>query len=241
MSGCLAVTTAELSAAFTVATSSGLHSPSFRNSADSTYFGWGAGTWDGNPPQAPGDPDVTPDITNGTPSIHPNSGGLITQANTADLISGSNNIYSSVTGINAAGLQLTIPTTGTLSLSGFTTIIIQGYGLSGTNFGVGALDGLGFGAINGVAPDYILTGNADSRGQWWAKWELSGSQPSYSVDITGVQIGSTPFAVSVTDLTVDTFVSQSGFAPDTAIVPEPSSLFLLVSSLCLPLLNRRRP
>jgi MYXO-CTERM domain-containing protein len=232
------------SAAFVVYEGTGIFEPSFRGDAATTYFGWNYGSWDGNPPPAIGEPDPSPDTINGAPSINP--GGLpgtafLTQGSSVDLVSGSNNIYSSVGAINAAGLQLHIPTAGTVGLGGFTTIIIQGSGLSGAMFGFGgALDGFGFGAINGVDAEYLITRNASGTAQWWAKWELPGNQASYTVDING-QYGSQGGTVlSVTDLQIDTLFSNSGYASDAAIVPEPSSALLGLLGAAALLRRRRR-
>jgi hypothetical protein len=229
----------DASAAFIIAESTSLFTPSFRGGSNTTYFGWSPGTWDGNADAVPPDAPI-PDIINGTPSINPGSGGLLTQAVTADIVSGSNNIYSSVGQINGIGLQLTIPTSGTIGLGGFTTIIVQGFGLNGSMFGAGALDGFGFGAINGIMPEYLLAGNASTKGQWWAKWELPGNASSYTVDIVGAQFGAEPLVVSLTTMTVDTQFSESGFASDIAVVPEPSGLLLSVAGLGLALRRRRK-
>jgi hypothetical protein len=230
------------SAAFVIYEGSGLFAPSFRGESGTTYFGWSSGTWDGNPPPAVGEPDPSPDIVNGTPSINP--GGLpgtafLTQGTSIDLVSGSNNIYSDVTTINGAGLQLHVPTLGVVGTGGFTTIIIQGSGLSGTMFGFGgALDGFGF-TIDGLAPEYVITKNTTGTAQWWAKWELTGNQASYTIDING-QYGSPGGSVlSVTNLQVDTLFSNTGFASDSAIVPEPSAALLSLLG-AVALLRRRR-
>ena len=218
------------SAAFLIYEGTGIFTPSFRGGSSTTYFGWSSGTWDGNPPPAVGEPDPSPDILNGTPSINPDSlagTSFITQTSSADLVSGSNNLYSSVAGINAAGLQLNIPTAGAGGSEGFTTIIIQGLSMSGAMFGFGGpLDGFGFGEINGVAAQYEHTINDSGLGQWWAKWELPGSQSSYTVDVFGHEGVPGGSILSVTDLQVDTLFSNTGFAPDSAVVPEPSALLL---------------
>lgn len=229
-------------AAFVIAESNFLFTPSFRGEANSTYFGWSAGTWDGNADSTPPDP-VIPDIVSGTPSINPGAltgTSFLTQSGSNDIISGSNNIYSSVGGINAAGLQLTIPTSGVVGSSGFTTIVIQGLGLNGAAFGGSSgLDGFGFGAINGIQPEYIIGTNADVEGQWWAKWELPGNAASYTVDIIGVSNSAALGVLSVTELHIDTLYSGSGYAPDLAVVPEPSAL-LLSAFASLGLIVRRR-
>lgn len=228
------------SAAFVVTTSNGIFTPSFRGGSNTTYFGWSNGTWDGNPPLVDGDPDITPDVINGTPSINPASGGLLTQAVAGDIVSGSDNIYTSVTGASSLGLQLLIPTSGTPGAGGFTTIIAQGFGLSGTLFGFsGALDGFGFGAINGIQPEYVIGRNAAGRGQWWAKWELPGNAASYTVDLFGAEGSPGGSVLSVTDMQVDSWFSESGFAPDIAVVPEPSALLLSFAGLALVARRRR--
>ena len=58
------------------------------------------------------------------------------------------------------------------------------------------------------------------------------------MDVLGAQNGEGS-VVSVTDLTVDTLYSGTGYAPDLAIVPEPSS-FLLSLGAGLGLIVRRR-
>lgn len=230
----------QASAAFVINETTDLFTPSFRGDSGSTYFGWSYGTWDGNPAPTEGDPDISPDIINGTPSINPGSGGFISQAVEADIVSGSDNLYSSVGQISSLGLELTIPTTGTIGLSGYTTIIVQGFGLNGAMFGAEALDGFSFGAINGIMPEYLIAGNASSQGQWWAKWELPGNEASYTVDILGGQVGDAPLVVSVTDLVVDTWFSESGFSPDIAAVPEPSVGLLALAGFGSLLRRRRR-
>jgi hypothetical protein len=231
-------------AAYAIYEGSGIYSPSFRGESGTTYFGWSYGTWDGNPPPEVGQPDPSPDILNGTPSINPaalSGTSFITQTGTADIVSGSNNIYSSIAGINSQGLQLYIPTDGTAGSEGFTTIIIQGLSMSGAMFGFGGpLDGFGFGTINGVAAEYVITINDAGLGQWWAKWELPGNQSSYTVDIVGAEGVPGGSILSVTDLQVDTLYSTTGFASDAAVVPEPSALLLSFAGAAMLLRRRRR-
>lgn len=229
------------SAALVITGSSGIFTPSFRGGSNATHFGWSNGSWDGNPPLVEGDPDVTPDVVNATPSINPTSGGMLVQSVPGDIVSGSNNIYTSVAGANALGLQLVIPTAGTPGAAGFTTIIAQGFGLSGNLFGfTEALDGFGFGAILGIQPEYVIGRNADGRGQWWAKWELPGNAASYTVEVIGKEGFPGGSVLSVTDMQVDTWFSESGFAPDVAVVPEPSALLLTFVAAGFGLSRRRR-
>jgi hypothetical protein len=234
------LSTSSASAAFVIQTSNGIFIPSFRGESSSSHFGWASGTWDGNPPPVAGDPDITPDVVNPTPSINPASGGQLAQTVAGDIVSGSDNIYTSVGALNALGLRLTIPTAGTIGATGFTTIIVQGFGLSGNLFGFSeALDGFGFGPIGGIHPEYVIGRNAGGRGQWWAKWELPGNEASYTVEVFGVEGFPGGSVLSVTDMQVDTWFSQSGHAADFAVVPEPSSLLLSAAGLALVLRRRR--
>lgn len=222
----LALSGAASAQANTISTAAGPFTPSFRGGANTTYFGWGYGTWDGN------DDSTSVDVVNGDPPINPASLPgplLVNNGANPDIVSGSNNLYP-----GPFNLTLSIPTAGTVG-SGFTTIIIQGNSLpSGL-----ALDTFQFGSIAGVAPTYLVTPNAETETQWWAKWELPGNQASYSVDISRTAM----FAGvgSVTDMVVDTLWSPNGYASDVAFVPEPGSVAMLgVAVVGLSAVRRRR-
>lgn len=206
----ISVSASANAAPFVIAEGTGPFVPSFRGSgSNTTYFGWESGTWDGNP-------DPGPDTVNGVPSINPGSlaGTLLVQNSGDDIVSSSNNLYP-----GGFDLTLTIPTGGPGDSTGMTTIIVQGNGLQlGIQMGV-----FGFGPIAGVNPTYAVGLNAEAEAQWWAKWEIPGGESSYSVDISDfdpLDIG----VSSVTDMIVDTYWSLSGFAGDTAVVPEPGAM-----------------
>lgn len=216
-----------------IVTATGPFTPSFRGAASTTYFGWNNGSWDGNDDVA-----TTVDTLNGFPSINPGSlaGPLLVQTSAADIVSGSNNVYTSPANLK---MMLSIPTAGTPG-TGFTTIIVQGNSLAGGGFG-GLLDTAKFGTIEGVAPTYVYGGNASTETQFWAKWELPGNSASYSVDITGTttELG----VASLSDMVVDTQWSPNGYAIDTAAaVPEPTSFALVGAALTFAtaLVRRRR-
>lgn len=223
--------------AFVISEATGLFTPSFRGSSSTTHFGWRYGTWDGNP-SSDGQPDITPDVINGTPSDNPANlaGPLLTQSGAVDIVSSSDNIYSSVSSVNSAGLILTIPTDGLVGTTGYTTIIIQGMGMGG--YGM-PLDTFGFGNINGIEPVFVygLNNAAEPAGQWFAKWEIPGNQESYTVSIHGHSAG--VGVLSVTDMMVDTWFSETSFASDLAVVPEPTTLALCVAGAALLFRHRR--
>jgi hypothetical protein len=214
-------------AQFVIGNSTGLFTPSFRadgTGAGETFFGWSEGTWDGNVDTAA--PNV--DTLNPTPSVNPNSlaGASLTQNVVADIVSGSNNLFTNTTA--NVDLNLTIPTNGTPG-TGFTTIIIQGRGLGSA---MGTLNHLLFDPIGSVSPTFVVGQNALSPAatQWWAKYELVGNQSSYAVQVLGGPGASNMFPISANELLVDTYWSASSFAPDTAAVPEPAGAGLLFAA-----------
>jgi len=210
---------------FDISTANGLFTPSFRDTTNndlnnSTWWGWSFGSF--------GTPFTT--VNNPAPTV--GVGGLDgsivqTGASPAAIVSGSGNIY---TGTNfAETIQFTLPTNGTVG-SGFTTIILQG----STAFGGFNNNDPGlFGSIGGATPEVVVTNNALGQGQFWVKYEISGNAATYTMDYT--LNGFT----SLAGLTVDTFWSATAFAPDIAVIPEPSTALLLLAGLAAPLLRRR--
>lgn len=223
----LICTVSTAGAASVISQSPGLFTPSFRSDANTTYYGWGTGTL-----------GVGGNTVNGTPSINPaalSGNSFLVQATTTDIVASSNNIYSSVAGVNNAQVSLNIATLGTVGSAGFTTIIVQGFGAAGFGF---ALDTFTFGAINGISPTYEYGINAAGAGQFWAKWEIPGNQASYNVAVNGYSAGAG--VLSVTNMIVDTTYSTASYAVDSAsAVPEPSMAILGLSGLGL-LAHRRR-
>jgi len=196
------------SAQFAINSSSGLFALSYRGTANSTWYGWGSGSFDG----------LTNDelIDNPAPTFGSTVAGLsFTQSPDHDILSSGNNIYTGGAPGNT-DLLFALPTSGT-SGSGFTTIILQGK----TAFGPFGGEPL-FGLINGTSATYISGLNATGGGQFWAKFELAGNQPIYNLTIT---LANT--TISIAELQIDTYWSATGFASDTAVVPEPSSLALV--------------
>ncbi len=226
----VAIGCATASAAFVISEATDFFTPSFRGTDSSTYFGWSPGTL--------GEKVGSANVLNGVPSINPDNlaGGALLTATGSVYISGSFNIYTSVSAITNAGLKLTIPTDGVVGTDGFTSIIIQGTGFGGFGF---PLDTFTFGSINGISATYLYGSNAADAGQWWAKWDLPGNQASYEVDILGYSADAG--VLSVTSMVVDTHYSPSAAALYTATlgaIPEPS--VALCGSLGLLLLFKRR-
>lgn len=218
----LACMTSVAPAQFVISSATDLFTPSIRGNANTTYFGWTSGNWDSNP----GDETLAGELINNPPAtINPAALGTIglLQTTNADIVSGSNNLFTNTTA--NVGLTLTIPTAGSVG-TGFTTIFIQGKGLAS---GQGLLNHVLYGDINGVSPTFVVGGNVffPATTQWWAKYEIPGNAATYGVNITGAPGASNTFPISIADMIVDTSWSASGYAPDTAIVPEPGSMALL--------------
>ncbi len=202
--------------------------PSFRGDANTTYFGWTDGTFDGTPDnELVDDPAVT--LGTAIPGIS------LTQVGTNDILASSNNIYSP----GFATLNLVIPTAGTVG-SGFTTIIIQGRATSGGMPGLTTAPV--FGSINGVAPEFISGGNSAGKTQWWAKYELPGNAATYAVTLDLPGSGNLA-PVSIASFTVETLWSADGYADDflIAAVPEPGTYAVgAILVLCAAMARRRR-
>lgn len=231
--------------------STSLFSPSFRNTltldaGNTTWFGW-TGNNDGI--SLSGDDRGFDGLMNNelidNPPVIVGIGGLdgvLNQYGTADILATSNNIFAGDASNNsvASFLKLEIPTNGTPGLDGFTTIILQGVGaVTGAGTQVAAVPG----PINGIKPTYVVGHNAtpgSTRLQWWAKYEIPGNAPAYSVDVflaggPGVNPG------SMRELVADTQFSTTGYATDTAAaVPEPGSAALLGCAGLMILARRRR-
>lgn len=196
------------SAQFVINTATGLFDPSFRGAANTAWFGWGSGKFDG----------LTNNelIDNPAPSFGATALGVsFTQSTTNDILSSGNNIYTG--GAPATDLLLAIPTSGTPG-SGFTTLIIQGKTAFGS-YGVAPA----FSEIAGVSASFAQGNNFLGAGQFWAKYEIVGNLSSYDLAVTLAENSNT----SIAELEVDTYWSATGFTTDTAVVPEPSALALL--------------
>lgn len=209
------------SAQFTLNTATGLFDPSFRGQANTTWFGWGPGSFDGATPNEL--------IDNPAPTLGTTTAGVsFTQSTPADILSSTDNIYSGFAG--QTDLLLAIPTSGTAG-SGFTTLIIQGRALFG-GFGTAPL----FNDILGVSPTFVVGNNALGTGQFWAKYEIAGNVSSYNLTVTLAAASHT----SIGEIEVDTIWSATGFAPDTTVVPEPTTLALVGLGGFALLLKRRQ-
>jgi hypothetical protein len=213
-------------AAFVISASPGPFVPSFRDPAgmdagNTTWFGWGSGSFDGSTDNELID---NPLPTLGTGGLN----GTLAQVGALDILSSSNNIY--VGTAQPEALLLGVPTNGTVG-TGFTTLIIQGR----TAFGAYNTDMLpSFGAINGILPTGVTGVNSTTAGQFFVKYELPGNAASYSIPIN-LPGGN---GISINQLVVDTQWSANGFAADLALVPEPTgAALLLLAGLSL---GRRR-
>jgi hypothetical protein len=210
---------------FVIQSSPGLFTPSFRDNTNAdlgntTWWGWSPGSFD-----QPVDNELVdnPPVTLGIGGLD----GTLNQVGTNDILSSSNNIYTG----SFAGevLSLGIPTNGTIG-TGFTTIIVQGR----TAFGGWNVTPGSFADLGGVSPTLVFANNSAGQGQFWAKYEIVGNAAFYSLDWT------MPNFTSVAELTVDTQWSSSAYAPDVAVVPEPSTWLLVCAGLITLIILRWR-
>ncbi|MEM7312745.1 MAG: hypothetical protein AAF497_06305 [Planctomycetota bacterium] len=203
------------SAQFNIATSTDIFTPSFRGGTDTSWVGWDS--FDDN-----GAFDMV--INDLTPDIGTDSGTFVT-TNGEDHLSGSLNYYS---GGGSVAEDITFVSPGTGG-AGFTTLIVQAKTLFG---GFGTIPD--FSAIDGVTPTVVSGDNAGGSAQIFAKYEIPGT-PSGAFSISS---GPASF-VSFDKFVVDAYWSPNGYATDSAIVPEPSTL-TLASMFLVSLLGIRR-
>jgi hypothetical protein len=202
-----------IAAPLEIKSATSLFTPSFRGASNTNWFGWGPGKFEG---ASENDLIDSPPQTLNT--IDPPAGYNLIQNNSSDYVSGSNNIY---TGGSSLDATLTVPTNG-IPGTGFTTIIIQGRTAFGMLPGGDYGSAVTFANIAGASPVYVQgTRTSGGTGQFWVKYEIPGNA-SYAVNIPASEND-----VSIAELVVDTHWSLSGYAPDTAIVPEPATWAML--------------
>jgi PEP-CTERM motif len=214
---------------------SGLVSPNFRGQANTTFFGWNEGQFFGQPV-----PPTASRILNNPATSIGNVGlgqGVELYQNDRSsspfVMIGSSvgNIYSGSGPIGKQAFATLVAPTAPGSLdSGFTTIVIQGR--TTTAGGFSTLDSLIsnyplFSSINGVAPTFVISGNAANQGQWWAQYSIPGSAASYTIGLN-FPGGAATTPISIAGMSVDTYWSSSAYA-DVSAVPEPSTLAMVLT------------
>lgn len=206
------------SAQFAINSASSLFVPSFRGEVNTTWFGWSTGGF--GPAGA---------VNNPVPNLGTTTAGVsFTQNSAASIIVSSGSIY---TLFATPTLSFDVPTDG-VNGGGFTTIIVQGKTAFGS-FNDEAPPV--FGAVAGSNPVFVLGNNATENGQFWAKYEIAGNLSSYNLTVALGQ------HTSIAELQFDTYWSATGFATDTAVVPEPSALALVgLGGLAVAGLKRRQ-
>ena len=213
----MAALAASASAQFTIADTVGPFAPAFRGLSNTTWFGWGSGSFDGTPDNGLID---NPAATIGTTPF----GYSLSQIGNDLALAGSNNIYTQAPLIT---LQVGIPVYPGL----FTTIILQGR----TAFGGFGSDPV-FQDIGGVSPTVVVGTNATGSAQFWAEYKIpnTGASQTAYIDLA--------MHTSLNTLTVDTYTSSTGYATDTVqAIPEPTALVFVAGGVGMLLMHRRRP
>lgn len=199
---------------FDIATATGLHAPSFRGAANSTWVGWN--TFGDGPGDATG--AVAERIDDATPDIGTHA-GRFTTTNGEDHRSSSTNYYA---GEGAVGEDLSFETAG--GSDGFTTVIVQ----ANTLFGEFPSP-IQLGPLAGLAPVQVLAApngapGPAGGGQLFAKYEIPG--PLTSPATLSIFSGPSSF-VSFDKVVIDTLWSPDGYAAVSAIAtPEPSAIVI---------------
>lgn len=153
---------------------SGAVTPSTRGNVKTTWFGWETfNNVDNRTMGVSVINDSTPDIGHTT-----TAGANFQTTNGEGHLLSSGNVYFFA---GTLAEQITVPTNGTVG-TGFTTIILQI--VSAQGFGAFA-DAISLSSIEGVAPKIVQSLNTTGTGQLWAKWEIPGNQPSYTISIAG--------------------------------------------------------
>jgi len=227
--------------------------PTFRGTANSTYFGWGNGDFGGSWYN-----DVHPDTpvpvandyrllegavaTLGSGAFR----GSLSQVNDYNILAFSDNIYPTSgkfpAGVTSETVNIHIPINVSLENvgTGFTTIIIQGNTTSSA-YGANPPIFLDLDYERDVQMSYVLGTNNSTggigKGQFWVKYEIAGSAEEFTISFLAGLSG------SIAGLTVDTIWSPTQIATDTALaaVPEPSTYLLVgLGLIALAWKHRRR-
>jgi hypothetical protein len=202
----------------------------FRGQSNTTYFEWTDGRFFGLPV-----PLSSSRILNNTPpTLGLTSGVQFYQNDRAAtnfvlIGSSSGNIYTGQGPIGKqAAATMVAPAAPNILDSGFTTLVIQGRTLTAGGFSTVATlisNYPVFSSINGVAPSFVIAGNATNQGQWWAQYNLPGSASEYTIGWS-FPGGPATTPISISGLSVDTYWSDTGYA-NVGAVPEPGTVMLL--------------
>lgn len=226
-----------LYSASVISEATGLFQTSVRADSYANWFGWSSGTFFGSPvPLSSSRILNNPAPTLGNIGLAQGVGFYQNDRTSTPFTligSSSGNIY---TGNNygqgkQAYATLLVPTLGTPD-SGYTTLILQGKTMTADGVYSTAqtlAQNYPLFSLNGITPfayDFVIGPNAANQAQWWAKFEIAGNSASYQIDVVFPGgAGTTP--ISISEMTVDSYWSSSLYAPDTAVVPEPNTMWLL--------------
>ncbi|MES2736667.1 MAG: Ig domain-containing protein [Verrucomicrobiota bacterium] len=179
----------------------GIVAPSSRGSAGTTFFGW----------EAFNNPGPAAIINDNTPDIGTYVGSLARFRTTNSQIhqfAGNANLYF-LSGTLAE--EVTVPTAGIVGEGGFTTIFLQ-IASATSGMGGGSFAGPITTTINDVAPTAVVQAGSATSAQYWAKWEIPGNQPTYTIVISGPE---NQAHFSFDKVVVDTKFSPYAYVADT--------------------------
>ena len=228
---------------YNITQQTGLIVPEFRNQSNTAYFGWNE--YEFYPFPVP--PTTSRILNNPTPSDGTSSLFANVQfyqndrynPNFVMIGSSSGNIYTGFGAIGKnANATLSFSNVSNLN-SGFTTLVLQGKTVSSNSFAPIELLTSNYPrfTINGISPYFVIGENLSNQAQWWAQFNLPYISNEYNI---GVQFlgGNGTYPISIAELYVDTFWSQSGYANITAVIPEPDTIILTFIALLIFLIIR---
>lgn len=228
---------------YNITQQTGLIAPEFRNQPNTAYFGWNE--YEFYPfPVPPTSSRVlnNPPPSDGTSSLFTNIQFYQNDRYNSNFVmigSSSGNIYTGFGAIGkSANATLSFPKSTSLT-GGFTTLILQGRTVPSNTYAPIEMLTANYPrfTINGTSPNFVIGQNLSDEAQWWAQFNLPYITNEYNI---GVQFlgGNNTYPISVAELYVDAFWSQTGYANVNAVIPEPNTILLTFIAVLIFLIIR---